>query len=68
MRRLFSVQRTSSTMRTFRIWWGPEAYFCHDYEAETAEDALIMARLNFARFGHTPYKMEAIEIKKVGEK
>lgn len=51
-------------MRTFRIWWGPEAYFCHDYEAETAEDALTIARLNFARFGHTPYKMEAIEIEK----
>ena len=48
-------------MRTFRIWWGPEAYFCHDYEAETAEDALTMARLNFARFSHAPYKMEAIQ-------
>lgn len=48
----------SEHTRKFRIFWGPEPYASDLIEAETAEDALTIARLNFARFGHEPLKME----------
>lgn len=46
-------------LRKFRIWWGSQDYRSEVIEAETAEDALTIAKVNFARNGLTPVKIEA---------
>lgn len=46
-------------MRQFRIWWGPEIYASDLIKAETAEDAIVIAKTNF--FSGKVFKIQAIE-------
>ena len=46
-------------MRTFRVWWSGLGYDSEVIEAETAQDALTIATLNFKRFGFAPVSIKA---------
>lgn len=46
-------------MRQFRIWWGPEIYASDIIKAETAEDAIVIAKTNF--FSGKVFKIQVLE-------
>lgn len=42
----------------FRVWWGNAPYQCDVIEAKTAQDALTIATLNFARNNLKPVRIK----------
>lgn len=47
-------------MRTFRVWWGNAGYQQDLIDAETAQDALCIATLNFGQNNLKPIRIEAV--------